>query len=58
MIGLFEFHILLTACADQLWYNLSLTKLCSACAKQNAAVKTTSDACSLIAKYTLFDLVG
>ena len=33
-------EILLTACADQLLYNLSLIKLCSACAKQNATVKT------------------
>ena len=36
LIGLLEFYIalskiLLTACADQLIYNLSLTKLCSAC---------------------------
>ena len=55
LIGLLEFHIahseiLLTACADQLLYNLSLIKLCSANAKQNAAVKTASDACSLLAK--------
>ena len=60
MIGLFEFHIalseiLLTACADQLLYNLSLDKLCQSCATQNAAVKT--DACSLLAKLTLSDLV-
>ena len=49
-IGMLEFHIahseiLLTACADQLLYNLSLIKLCSAC-----ATKTTSDACSLLGK--------
>ena len=55
LIGLLQFHIalseiLLTACADQILYNLSLIKLCFACAKQNAAVKTVSDACSLIAK--------
>ena len=58
LIGLLEFHIklseiLLTACAGQLLYTLSLIKLYSACAKQNAAVKTASDACSLLAKYTL-----
>ena len=45
LIDLLEFllalsEILLTACADQLLYNLSLIKLCSACAKQNATVKT------------------
>ena len=39
LIGLLEFHIalseiLLIACADQLLYNLSLIKLCSAYAKQ------------------------
>ena len=38
-------EILLIACADQLLYNLSLIKLCSAC-----AVKNTSNACSLLAK--------
>ena len=32
--------ILLTACTDWLLYNLSLIKFCSACAKQNTAVKT------------------
>ena len=32
-------------------------KINLACAKQNAAVKTASDACSLLAKYTLSDLV-
>ena len=55
LVGLLEFHIalseiLLTACLDQLLYNLSLIKLCSVCAKQNAAVKIASDACSLLAK--------
>ena len=57
-IGFFEFHIahseiLLTAFADQLLYNLynlSLNKLSSACVKQNIAVKTAVDACSLLAK--------
>ena len=58
----FEFHIalseiLLTACADQLLYNLSLIKLCSTCAKQNTSVNA-SDAYSLLAKYTLFDRAG
>ena len=58
LIGLSEFNIthseiLLTACADQLLYNLSLIKLCLAC-----AIKDTSDACSLLAKQTLFDLIG
>ena len=42
-------EILLTAGADQLLYNLSLIKLCSACAKQNTPVNA-SDACSLLAK--------
>ena len=55
MTGLLEFHIaisemLLTGFADQILYILSLIKLWSTCAKQNAAVKTTSDACSLLAK--------
>ena len=50
----FEFNIalseiLLTVCADQLLHNLSLIKLCSACAKQNAAVNG-SDVSSLLAK--------
>ena len=40
----------LTACADQLLFNLSLIKLYTACAKQNTAVKTASDACLLVAK--------
>ena len=44
---------MLTACADQLLYKLSLTKLCSAC-----AIKNTSDAFSMLAKYTLSDLIG
>ena len=62
MIGLLEFQIahseiLLTACADQLLYNLSLIKLCSTCAKQIASAKTSSDACSLLAKQRLSDLV-
>ena len=43
LIGLLEFHIalsetLLTACAYQLLYKWNLIKLCSAYAKQNAAV--------------------
>ena len=62
MIGFFEFHIghsdiLLTACADQLLYNLSLIKSCLACVKQNTAVKTAIDACSLLGKRTFSDLV-
>ena len=48
-----EFHIalseILTAGAHQLIYNISLIILCSACAKQNAAVNA-SDAYSLLAK--------
>ena len=53
MIDFFEFHIahsemLLTACSDQLLYNLSLIKLCSACVKQNTAVKTAIDVFSLL----------
>ena len=42
MIRFFEFHIaheiLLTACGDQLLYNLSLIKWCLACVKQSTAV--------------------
>ena len=63
MIGFFEFHIalseiLLTPSTDQLFYNLSLIKLCSACEKQNTGVKSAINACLLIAKETFFDLVG
>ena len=55
LIGFFELHIahseiLLTACADQLLYNLSLIKLYSACLKQNTAVKTVGDTRSLFSK--------
>ena len=55
LIDYFELHIedsgiQLTVWADQLLYNLSLIKLCLACVKQNAAVKTGIDACSLLAK--------
>ena len=62
LIGLLEFHIalseiLLIACADQLIYYLSLIKLRLACAKQKAAVNA-NDACSLLAKQTLSDLIG
>ena len=39
----------LTAWADQLLYNLSLIKLCSAC-----AIKNRSDACSLSANYLIY----
>ena len=51
LVNLLEFYIahseiLLTAWADQ----LSLNKLCSACAKQNVAVKTARDTYSLLAK--------
>ena len=49
---------MLKACANQLLYNLGLIKLCLACVKQNTAVKTASDACPLLAKQTLSDLVG
>ena len=60
MIGLFEFQITIfeILLTDQLLYNLSLIKLCLACAKQNAAVNTASDACLLLAKKTLSDLLG
>ena len=63
MIGLLEFHLahsemLLTASTNQLLYDLSLIELCSPCAKENAALKTANDACSLLAKKTLFDLAG
>ena len=42
-----EFHIklskiLLTACADELLYNVRLINLCSTCDKQNAVVKIAS----------------
>ena len=62
LICLLEFYIalseiLLTAGPDQLFYNLSLIKLCSACAKQNAAANA-SDASLLLTKWTLSDLVG
>ena len=55
MIDYFELHtedsgIQLTVWADQLLYSLSLIKLCLACVKQNAAVKTGINACSLLAK--------
>ena len=55
LIGLLKFHIaqsqiLLTACADQLLYNLSLIKLC-------CPIKNTGDACTLLAKWTLFNLI-
>ena len=58
MVGLLEFHIahseiLLTACADQLLYSLSLIKLCSA-----SAIKNTRGGCSLLAKETLSNLIG
>ena len=49
---------LFTACADQLLYSLNLIKRCWACVKQNTAVKTAIDVCSLLAKYTFSDLVG
>ena len=63
MICFLKVHVahsdtLLTAFADQLLYNFSLVKLCSACATQNAAVKTPSDGCSSLAKQTLSDPVG
>ena len=50
LTGLLEFHItyskvLLTACANQLLYNLSLIELCSA-----YAIKNTRDACLLLVK--------
>ena len=41
--------MLLTACASQLLHNLNLIKLCSAYAKQNTEVKTSSDTCSMFA---------
>ena len=54
MFGLLESdtalsEMMLTACADQLLHNLNLIKSCSAYAKQNAAVETSSDACSMLA---------
>ena len=50
VIGLFDFYIayseiLFTACADYLFNNSSLIKLCLSFAKQNAAVETASDDC-------------
>ena len=55
LIDILEFHIAVSP--DQLLYNLSLIKLCSACAKQNTALNA-SDACSLLGKETLSNLVG
>ena len=55
LIGLLEFQIALSP--DWLLYNLSLIKLCSACAKQNASVNA-NDACLLLEKWRLCDLVG
>ena len=49
---------LFTACANQLLYSLSLIKWCLACVKQNTVVKTTINACSLLAKETFSHLVG
>ena len=54
LIGFFEFNIalskiMLTACDDQLLYKLSLIKLCSACAKQNAVVKKANNVCLMLA---------
>ena len=54
LIGLLEFQIQFSP--DQLLYNLSLIKLSLVCAKQNVAVNA-SDACSLLAKQRLSDLV-
>ena len=46
-------------CVDQFLYNSNLIKLSSACAKQNAAVKTASDYdCTVLSIYTLPDLVS
>ena len=55
-VGLLEFHIahskiLLTDCVKQLLYYLSLIILYFECAKQKAAIKTASNACSLLAKH-------
>ena len=55
LICLREFHIafseiLLATCANQLLYTLSSIKSSSACAKQNAPVKISRDAYSLLAK--------
>ena len=47
-----------TACADQISYNLSLIKWCSAFVRQNTAVNTVIDASSLLAKLKFSDLVG
>ena len=54
LIDLLEFYIalsemLLTISANQEFNNLNLIKLWLACAKQNAVVKVTSDACSMLA---------
>ena len=47
------FILIISACADQLLYSLSLFKQCSACSKQNTAVKTAIDACSFLALYII-----
>ena len=49
---------LFTVCADQLLFSLSLIKWCSACVKENTAVKTAIDVCSLLAKQTFSVLFG
>ena len=49
---------LFTACAGQLLYSPKLIKGYSACVKQNTAVKTAINDCSLLAKYTFSYLVG
>ena len=53
LIGLLELaialsKILLTVCSDQLLYNLNLIRLYLETAKQITAVKTASDACSML----------
>ena len=63
MTVFFEFHIahsevLLITFADQFLYNLSLIKVFLACVKQNPAVKTAIDACSLLARQTFYDRDG
>ena len=54
LVGLLEFdiplsEILLAACADKLLQDLNSIKSCSAYSEQKAAVKTVSDACSILA---------
>ena len=53
---LFPSHVFNSALTDWLIF-LSLMKLCLACVKQNTTIKTTRDACSLLAKQTSSEFI-